>query len=82
MSVVSADVYVCVHLHVGIGYVGVVGSSCVPAFKPIRQEALWPPEEATEEDRGGQLGQGRGCWAALAALGGEGVVLVERTTLL
>ena len=80
MACVSADVYVCAHLHVGIQYAGVVGSSCVPAFKPIRQEALWPP--VSEEDRGGQLGLGRRCWAALAALGGEGVVLVERTTLI
>lgn len=76
----SEDVYVCACLHAGIQYVGVVGSSCVPAFKPIRQEVLWPP--VPEEDGGGQLGPGRRCWAASVALGGEGIVLFERATLI
>ena len=55
---VSADVYVCARLHVGIQCVGVVGSSCMPAFRSIRQEVLWPP--VPQEDRGGHLGQGGG----------------------
>ena len=51
-----ADDHVHACLHASIPYVGVVGSSCVSAFKPIGQEALWPP--VAEEDRGDLLGQG------------------------
>lgn len=52
----SADDYVRACLHAGILNVGVVGSSSVPAFKPIGQEALWSP--VAEEDRGDLPTQG------------------------